>query len=343
MEHDPSLAIIEDLIPIWQFVLQRSPIREDDNFFDLGGDPSLAVKLFDEIAQACGRELPPLLIYHAPTIAALASIMNQASLPNFSSLVPLKAGEEEPPIFIAHGLGGSVMEFFGLVKKIQTRHPIFGMQSLAADGADVSFDRIEDMARSYIEAIQQRQPDGPYVLIGYSLGGLVALEMAQRLSKMGKKIRLLIMLDAYPHESFLPPWQRACHVARLVKHHASILRQLPFWQALSYLLRPAERVLRAPRKDAEALVRGRFTGPLRRVRDSAYQALTKYQPSHYSGKIRFVKAATESVFPVNPTAVWSRWVNDFDVETVPGDHYAMINQHSDRLASLLSRYLQEAG
>src|SRR5258708_25611404 len=125
VEHNPTSSITEALIHIWQSVLQRSPIREEDNFFDVGGDPLLAVRLFDEIAKATGREMPPLVIYHAPTITGLAAVVEQPSLPKFSPLVPLKAGEANPPVFMAHGLGGSVMEFFGLADKVQTRHPLY--------------------------------------------------------------------------------------------------------------------------------------------------------------------------------------------------------------------------
>ncbi len=341
VEHNPTSSITEALIQIWQSVLQRSPIREEDNFFDVGGDPLLAVRLFDEIAKASGREMPPLVIYHAPTIAALAAVMQQPSLPKFSPLVPLKAGEANPPVFIAHGLGGSVMEFFGLVEKVQTRHPIYGLQAMGADGADLPFERIEDMAQFYIEAIQQRQPHGPYLLIGYSLGGLVALEMAQRLAGMGEKIRLLTMLDAYPYEGFLGLWQRTRLIPRLVNHHASIMMHLPFRQALSYVLHPPKRALHSSRKGAENFVRGPFAGPMRQARDRAYLALTRYQPRPYSGKVRFVKAATKSVFPGDPAAVWTPWVNDLEIETVPGDHYAMLSERFDSLASVLTHHLQE--
>jgi thioesterase domain-containing protein len=330
------------LTQVWQSVLQCSPIREEDNFFALGGDPSLAVKLFDAIAEASGQEMPSLLIYHAPTIASLTAVMQQRPLPKFSPLVPLKAGDLEPPVFIAHGLGGSVMEFYEVVKRLQTRHPIYGMQAMAADGADIAFERIEDMAEFYIQAIKQRQPHGPYRLIGYSLGGLVTLEIAQRLSRMGEKIGLLSMLDAYPYERFLGPRQRALLVPRLVKHHASIIRHLPFRRMLTYVSHAAERSLHSTKKGSENFVRGPFVGPMREARDRAYLALTRYQPHAYSGKVKFVKAATKSVFPSDPTAVWKKWASDFEVETVPGDHYAMLSEHFDSLASVLARELREA-
>src|SRR5208282_5122258 len=103
--------MIEALTPIWQRVLQLSSVGVNDNFFDLGGDSALALELFHEIALACGRELPPVMIYHAPTIADLAGILEQPVAQRVPPLVELKSGSRQPPIFIAHGLGGSVMDF----------------------------------------------------------------------------------------------------------------------------------------------------------------------------------------------------------------------------------------
>src|SRR5208283_362006 len=210
--------MIEVLTEIWQRVLQQSFVDVEDNFFDLGGDSSLALKLFTEIAQVCGRELPPVVIYQAPTIAALAALLEQPTTPRFPPLVLLKAGTEEPPVFFAHGLGGSAMDFFQPVKHIQSGHPIYGMQARGIDGVDEPFERIEDMAQFHLDAIKELQPHGPYLLIGYSLGGLVTLEMAQRLSARGEKIALLAMLDAYPHISHLPLGQRLRIRARRARH-----------------------------------------------------------------------------------------------------------------------------
>ena len=201
--------MVEALTPIWQRVLQLQSVGVNDNFFDLGGDSSLALQLFNEIAQVCDRELPPVTIYQAPTIAALAALLEQPTTPRFPTLVLLKPGAEKPPVFVAHGLGGSVMDFFQPVKHIETDHPIYGMQARGIDGLDEPLARIEDMAEFYLHAIRSLQPRGPYVLAGYSLGGLVVLEMAQRLSANGEKVALLAMLDAYPHIRYLSLGQRA--------------------------------------------------------------------------------------------------------------------------------------
>jgi thioesterase domain-containing protein/acyl carrier protein len=316
--------MVETLTPIWQRVLQLPSIHVHDNFFDLGGDSSLALQLFNEIAEVCDRELPPVTIYQAPTIAALAALLEQPTTPRFPTLVLLKPGTEKPPVFVAHGLGGSVMDFFQPVKHIETDHPIYGMQARGIDGLDEPLARIEDMAEFYLHAIKNLQPRGPYVLAGYSLGGLVALEMAQRLSANGEKVALLAMLDAYPHIRYLSLAQRA----RLIAHQARRgLRSLANLRGSAPYQAPAG---------------VSFTPATQRVRDSAYLALTRYCPRFYPGKIKFVRAETPSAFPEDAAAVWAPLTEKFEVETVPGDHLGIIATHYEKLATVLSRYLAEA-
>src|SRR5580704_17486240 len=114
----PTSTMVDMLTPIWQRVLQLSSVDVEDNFFDLGGDSSLARQLFNEITLAGGQELPPITIYIAPTISALAAVLEQPADLRFPPLVLLKDGSEEPPLFITHGLGGSVIDFFQVVKHI---------------------------------------------------------------------------------------------------------------------------------------------------------------------------------------------------------------------------------
>src|SRR5580700_6067711 len=213
--------MVEMLTPIWRRVLQLSSVDAEGNFFDLGGDSSLALQLFNEIARGCGRELPPVTIYCAHTIAALAMVLEQPADLRFPPLVLLKDGPTEPPLFITHGLGESVIDFFQVVIHIQTAHPIQGMQAKGIDGTEEPFDRIEDMAQFYLNAIRQVQPHGPYLLAGYSLGGLVTLEMAQRLITDGEKVALLAMLDSYPDIRYLSLAERARLLTRLTTRRAT--------------------------------------------------------------------------------------------------------------------------
>jgi acetoacetyl-CoA synthetase len=320
----PTSTMVEVLTPIWQRVLQLSSIGIDDNFFDVGGDSSLALQLLNEIATTCGRELPPVMIYHAPTITALAALLEQPTTPVVPALVQLKPGSEGPPVFIAHGLGGSVFDFYQVVKHVQTPHAIYGMQAKGIDGIEEPMDRIEDMARYSLAAVKELQPHGPYLLVGFSLGGLVILEMAQQLVAEGETIGLLATLDSYPHVSKLSFGQRT----RLATRQA--------WRAavkLDWL---------GVRLPDQTVVDVSPSPVLQHFRDRAYRALERYQPRFYPGKISFVRAAIPTDFPADPAAVWSHLAQEFELETVPGDHLGIMTTHFEQLAVALSRHLKKA-
>jgi thioesterase domain-containing protein/acyl carrier protein len=317
-------SMIEVLSSIWQRVLRLPSIGLEDNFFDLGGDSSLALELFTEIAKVCDRDLPPVVIYQAPTIAALAALLEQPTKPRFPTLVLLKPGAKHPPVFLAHGLGGSVMDFFQPIKHIESEHPVYGLQAKGIDGVEEPFDSIEEMAQYYIDGIRELQPQGPYFLIGYSLGGLVTLEMAQQFSANGEQIALLSMIDAYPHVRHLTLVQRTRIIARQTRRGLSALGNLS--GSASY--QPPTGVS--------------FSPAMQLVRDKAYLALTRYRPRYYRGKIKFVRAEVCTTFPKNPAAVWAHLTKEFEIETVPGDHLGIITTYFANLASVLSRYIKEA-
>jgi acetoacetyl-CoA synthetase len=289
------------------------------------------------------------MIYHAPTIKALAAELELPSASRFPPLVLLKPGSKEPPIFIAHGLGGSVIDFYQLVKHIESAQPIYGMQARGIDGVDEPFDRIEDLAQFYLSAIQEIQPHGPYYLVGYSLGGLVTLEMAQRLSQHGEQVALLAMLESYPYSRFLSLGQRVRLAARVAKHRAYTLSRLPFRDAVSYLTLPSKRRFYFARNvngngsARNELPNGGAVSPtMQRARDTAYLALSRYRPRRYAGKIKFVRAEILSDFPEDPAAVWGNLAEQMEIDTVPGDHLGIVSTHFDSLGSVMSRYLREA-
>lgn len=309
-------ATVRVLRPIWECVLQQAPIGPDDNFFDLGGDPERSFKLFTQIAEALGRELPPTAIYEAPTISALANLLDHPARP-LSPLVLLKPGvAERSPAFIAHGLGSSVMEFFELMKHMRTSCAIYGLQAKGSDGADQPLTHIEDRARSHLDAIRRIRPHGPYTLIGYSLGGLIAFEMARQLSASGEEIALLAMIDSYPHTESLALRARIQVTITQLGYRVSDVRRSLRWGASRTPLLPARE----------------------RARFSDFLAWTRYRPSFYNGKIRFVRPE-KSHYP-DPVPIWADRAIEFRIETTPGDHHTIISTHSGDLACLLSGYLE---
>jgi len=342
----PSAAIIEALTEIWQRVLQRTDIGPEDEFHDLGGNDALADTLFAEIAEVFNRELPTATICQATTIAALAAVLEQPALPRFPPLVKLKAGTGGTPVFIAHGLDGRA-RFLKLANHIGTEHSMYGFQARGVDGLEEPFEQIEDMAAYYLEAVDELQPVGPYVLIGYSFGGLITLEMAQRLVEAGKQVALLVLVDAYPHPRYLSPGQRLRLMARRTLRHFSEMAHRPPREAISYFIQGLERRLHM------AGVRNRYTLPpetsrlayartTAQVQQSAYVAYGRYRPRFYRGKISFVKAQSNSYFPDDPKAVWGKLADQFELVTVHGDHMDMVTAEFEALAAALAGYLRGA-
>ena len=317
------------LTEIWQRVLQISSIDPNDNFFELGGDSALAVQLFAEIADLCGRQLPAVMIYHVPTIASQVALLDLRSTPELSPLVMLKSGAQEASLFIASGLGGGPAEFFQLVEYIHTPHGIYGLQFKGIEGFDNPCERIEEMADFYLQAILRFQPRGPYFLAGYSLGGLVALEMARTLTAKGHKVGLVTMIDSYPDISFLAKDQRLRLSAQRAKQ-----------RALNFIRPQGTRIRLGGLPSQDAI--STFAPAFERVREAAYKALRRYKPSFYAGGVKFVRAAEVTQFPANPKAVWSHLVSKLEVETVPGDHLGMLTTQYEILASVLNRHLETA-
>ena len=324
-----AFSTIEALTSIWRRVLQRPTIPIDGDFFDLGGDSSSAQELFIEIAQIFGREHSPTTICYAPTISALAPMLEQPSFKPFPPLVLLKsgvAGFEGPPAFITHGIGGSVLDLVNLARQIQTPQAIYGMQTRGTDGLEEPYDRIEDTAQWYLDAVNQLQSRGPYTLIGYSLGGLVTLEMAQRIRALGERVALLVMLDSYPDKSKLAVGEFTKLVFRLGR-----MRIADVFHS------------RQPSHSKLGITRGSvLAGAIENVREKSYVALRNYSPKFYGGKINFVRADISTHFPDNPVPVWSHLAETFLVTTIPGTHVEMLTANSEQLASVLSGYLEDA-
>jgi len=328
-------------------VLQRPSIGINDHFFSIGGGLDTADMLFAAIAQQCGRELPSATIYHASTIAQLARLLDQPALPRFSPFVGVKAGSEKPPILIVHGLAGTV-PFFELAQEMATDdHPVYGIQAKGVDGLEEPFDRVEDMATFYLRSLRNIQPHGPYLVIGYSFGGLVALEMAQSLHEVGENVALLALIDAYPDARYMAPGQRLRLRAQRVGSRIADIQQRSVRAGISYVARRLKNRLRVGGVGnagnlPSGVSRLSFEHTTLRVKQKAYVALAHYRPQFYNGEIKFVKSLGDSYYPANPSAVWFKFATGFECDTVPGGHLDMVTGDIESLASVLTRYVNEA-
>ena len=188
--------VASELVRIWQQVLGVESVGLDQNFFDLGGESSIAVQMFAQVERAFGAKLPLATLYEAPTIDELAAILRiELSNSRWSSLVPIQPSGSRPPFFCMHGAGGNVLNYRDLSKHLGPDQPFYGLQCKGLDGSCPPLMTIEEMADEYVRALQRIQPYGPYYLGGYCMGGTIAYEVAQQLSRNGETVAFLALFD----------------------------------------------------------------------------------------------------------------------------------------------------
>ncbi|MDX6672856.1 MAG: acetoacetyl-CoA synthetase, partial [Solirubrobacteraceae bacterium] len=200
---------------IWESVLGVAQLRADDEFFDVGGTSLAAVRIFQLIHDRLGVDLPVSTLLRASTTAALAAVIDGPAAERFPSLQPLRPGTGGSPLFVVHALHGDVLFFRPLALRMSTDRPVYGLQARGLDPREQPQTRIEDMAETYVETIRSVQPHGPYALAGYSFGGLVAFEMARRLSVLGEDVDMLELIEARVHHNCLPTHLRRRFLAGL--------------------------------------------------------------------------------------------------------------------------------
>jgi thioesterase domain-containing protein/acyl carrier protein len=199
----PSDEVEATLKAIWEALLKVSPISISDNFFELGGHSLLAARMFAEIERKFHRNIPLSELVGNPTIRELAArIRHSVRDGDWPGLVTIQPGVSSlAPLFVVHGLGGSLFSFMALAAELGPDQPVYGLQRPPRIAAGKNRPTIRALASKYIEEIQAIDPVGPYHLAGHSSGGIIAFEMASQLRNSGREVRLLALLDCdYPAE-----------------------------------------------------------------------------------------------------------------------------------------------
>lgn len=195
----PRDAAEQRLVEIWQRVLDAPVVGVQDSFFDLGGHSLLAVRLMAAIQRRFDRRLPLAVLFQNPTVEALALHLRREAgerAQAWSPLVKIQPKGSRPPFFCVPGAGGNVLYFYHLARHLGPDQPFIGLQSLGLDGFATPHASVEEMAASYVAAMREVQPHGPYHLGGHSFGGKVAFAMAQQLHRQGQRVGLLAVLDS---------------------------------------------------------------------------------------------------------------------------------------------------
>lgn len=339
---DTEVALAE----IWADLLEIPPgtVGTDSDFFSLGGDSLLAIRLISAVHRKWGTTLPMSALLDAPRLGDFAKLIDRGEAPS-SLLVPIGEGTG-PPIFMVHAVAGHVLTYEPVARHLRAR--VIGVQAYGLDGSGEPDRTIEEQAQRYAEEIDRFQSGGPVNLLGYSTGGLVAYEMAVRLERMGRRVGRLFLIDTmFP----LGTRQRD----RLIRELESIRRG--GWRGIRNVIawrwesaRAFAGRLRHGPKWRYRLARGLPLGhdlAGRRLKHIGLRAQLAYEPGPYSGRVTFIQAGGDDFQRLqhHPDR-WRTVAANVVVREAPGIHYgtgSMVTEpHVRHLAALIDEELAAA-
>ncbi|MFF7407950.1 amino acid adenylation domain-containing protein [Streptomyces lydicus] len=329
------------LAEIWAefFEPASGPVGVTANFFDLGGDSMLAVRMMARIRQRTGRSLPVATLLARPTVASLAEVLrDRPGDEGRAALVTLRDTGTRPPLFLVHPVGGDVLCYAGLGALLDDDQPLHALQYPDLEPAPQT---VADLARHYADAITERFPDGPYRLGGWSMGGVLALETAHLLTGRGKTVELVAAVDLLEPPGCAEPASDAALLARFARDLAGLAggdwNPEPADFELTGDRSPIEELLTRARHAAvlpdeiDAVTLERLAGRFLRLS----RALADHEPAAYRGRVRLLQAMDGATAPT--TRQWLDLLGDqAESVDVPGDHYSVMR--SPNLQTLAAEF-----
>jgi len=349
---NPATWLEATLVDIWQEVLNRRPIAVTDDFFDLGGDSLLAIRILVETEKRTGIRIPPRLLFEYPTIRRLAAETRHPEAGSRSAIVPVQTGGSLTPFFFLHGdfvEGG--LYCVKIARHLGPDRPFYAVDPHGVhDKPPLS---IEEMAASRLELVRQVRPHGPYVLGGFCNGGLVAFEMARQIEAAGETVSSLVLLSVdgsnaefswLEHLIGLLPGGSERKFRAFLQWRERILFARAAWQrqldSLGAPVPASEKPARIARKAAR-IARKVFglliprpapqaPGAVNMQPEAAgidigliyHQACTAYVPRPYRGPAHLIWP--RELILRDPLAAWGSVMPQIKVIQVPGGHFSFL-------------------
>ncbi len=316
----PQDNIARHLVRIWEILLKRDAVGMSDKFFDLGGNSLLAVQLMDQIEKSFQRRLPlDSLWFRGGTVETLAAQIRDEyrSGPN-PELVAMKSGSRQP-LFVIHTMGGNLFHYYELSRHLDADQPVYGLQARGVFGTGQPDRSVEAIAAHCLQSMRAAQPVGPYLIAGFSSGGVVAYEMAQQLNAAGEQVALLALLDTYAPQ--------ATKAKPLIKEFTGLL------QGRSSLRQLQERAYFAV-LHTMGLDRWR---KLDTVGEAHRWAHWSYRPGPYAQPVELFVAEQSAARASIDGLGWSRWLlGGTRTHQLPGSHGDLVKVPVvEKLAALL--------
>ena len=348
LQQEPKTASMTHymLSQIWEDLLNVRTIGMKDNFFYLGGNSLLAVRLVDRIEQVFGKRLPQATLFAGPTIEQLAKALQHQDAGPRSTLIAVQAKGTKRPFFFLHGdIEDGAFYCFPLARQIGTDQPFYALEPHPLDSMQV-VSSLEEIAAICIDVLRTVQPEGPYLLGGFCNGALVAYEMARQLQERGQIVDSLVLVEPQGFPRFR--WFHKEIISRIGKlFHLGSEKRLTFYLRLRYLyLCLLQRVLLQGSEYSKTSTFNKFTAifPSIEVLYKDYPGkldwlTSEYELNPFSGKITILWAKEEPF-----KGIWKEKIEKENIEVrfISGTHITCRTTYLHELAEQLEKCLREA-
>jgi thioesterase domain-containing protein/aryl carrier-like protein len=365
----PRTPMELQLLHLWEEVLGVQGIGATDDFFELGGNSLLSVRLLALVSRQLGHRLPVSTLVESPTIEQMARLLTTQQPARTAHLVTLQPRGRRMPFLCVHPGHGGVSSYLRLARYLGMDQPFYGLQALDLDRESDPYQSVEELAALYLREVKERWPEGPYLLGGWSFGGLVAFEMAQQLRREDpEKVAGIALIDTrspYANARLAGLDPELMKAFLLLEHAKEIarmsVRELPLKpedlvgldleQQLDRILKEIDLADALPGEIDASLVRRYLE-----LRTARFQAIKNYQPQVYPGRITLFRAAdvyeeaalAEAVeiyreAASHPTYRWDELsTHPIELRHVPGNHESIVFEPNVQvLARELSRFFSE--
>jgi thioesterase domain-containing protein/NAD(P)-dependent dehydrogenase (short-subunit alcohol dehydrogenase family)/acyl carrier protein len=367
---EPENEIERTLVGFWEELLGVDRVGALDSFFDLGGHSLIAVRLFAKVKKAYHVDLPISVLFEAPNVRSCARLIHdqigtdeerqsrsESKQTRFDHLVPMHPSNpgDGTPFFLVAGMFGNVLNLRHLAHLVGTSRPFYGLQARGLYGGHKPHESFEEMATDYLAEIRAVQPHGPYLLGGFSGGGITAFEIAQQLRSSGEEVALLAFLDTpLAHAEPLSSVDKATiHLQRLTRHGPAYavnwMKNRVKWEVGRF----RERFEGEASQDDGAQEESNFHSE--EIEAAFRRSLERYEPKHYPGAVHLFRPRLDEAHRLGSNRVanserqivwadngWTPLVDALHVSEVPGDHDSMVLEPNVRvLASRIRRCIEQ--
>jgi thioesterase domain-containing protein len=365
----------EFLAGLWREQVGIDHVDRDDHFFDVGGTSLQAIQIVDRVREKLGREVHLSALFDSPTIAAFARHLgethaaavarvfgpeslicnlaqkygtNENGSPSHSQtglVIPLQERGGGTPLFLVHPPGGIVICYGALARRLGPDRPVYAIRARGVYGGETLPSSLEEMAAEYAEAIRAVRPEGPYLIGGWSIGGIIALETARQLMAAGGEVEHLVLLDSTlpfgpVNEDYLEGIDLSGREFGLEMTLRELAGLAPDDQ-LPFLWEHVRKVGLVDDDSSPALVQ-LVLDELKQLFHAHVQLAFAYALRPYPGRITLLRPGESLDALSGPLdRGWGRVAAQVDVRLVPGKHHTMVAEpHVQRLAEEIAQALQ---